>query len=147
MLHQALLATQLVMPIRSFETLISRLFQDNVGGSPWMPGVCHGLGPRDMSLEAKLCGHGAVAIPEIRIGGGIAVSPRQQCQQPQQPDVAYSQTLIGWRGGKPLDCGLGFGHVTLGPAIEQCLHQNTRRRKAPPQQLSLAGLDGRRWRG
>ena len=30
------------------------------------------------------------------------------------------------------------GYVTVGPAIEQRLHQTTRRRNAPQQQLSLA---------
>jgi hypothetical protein len=28
---------------------------------------------------------------------------------------------------------LGFGHVMVGPVIEQCLHQNTRRWNAPPR--------------
>ena len=32
---------------------------------------------------------------------------------------------------------LGFAYVTLGRTIEQCLHHNTRRWSAPPQQLSL----------
>ena len=49
-----------------------------------------------------------------------------------------SQTVIGWRGRQPLDRGFGFGHVTVGPAIQQCLHQNTRRRSAPHRQSSLA---------
>ena len=35
---------------------------------------------------------------------------------------------------------LGFDHVSVGAAIEQCLHQNTRRWNAPPQQLSLPEL-------
>jgi hypothetical protein len=37
----------------------------------------HCLGPRDMPLEAKRFRHVAVAIPEVAIAGGIAVSPRQ----------------------------------------------------------------------
>ena len=55
-----------------------------------------------------------------------------------------TRPVIGWRGRQPLDRGLGFGHVTLGPAVQQCLHQNTRRRNAPRQQLSLANqmVDG-----
>jgi hypothetical protein len=48
----------------------------------------HRLGPRDMSLEAKRSRHVAVAIPEVRISCGIAVSPRQESPQPQQPDLA-----------------------------------------------------------
>src|ERR1700722_9441997 len=98
----------------------------------------HGLGPVDMALELKRYRHVAVAIPEFGVSRGITVSPRQQSPQPQQPDVAYHQTLVGWRGRQPVDGGLGFGHVTVGPAVEQCLHQNTRRWNAPPQQLSLA---------
>jgi hypothetical protein len=50
-----------------------------------------------MSFETELFRHVAVAIPEIRVRG-IAVRPRQQCAQPQQPNLAYHQTLIGWRG-------------------------------------------------
>ncbi len=49
-----------------------------------------------------------------------------------------TSTVVGWRVRQPVDRGLGFGHVTLGPAIQQCLHQNTRRRNAPQQQSSLA---------
>jgi hypothetical protein len=65
---------------------------------PWSR---HRLGPSDMSFEAKRFRHVAVAIREVCISRGIAVSPRQESPQPQQPDVAYHQTLIGWRGGKP----------------------------------------------
>jgi hypothetical protein len=32
--------------------------------------------------------------------------------------------------------GFGFGHVIVGAAFEQCLHQNTRCWNAPRQQLS-----------
>ena len=38
----------------------------------------HGVGPGDVPLEAKRCRHVAVAISELRVGGGIAVSPRQE---------------------------------------------------------------------
>ena len=58
----------------------------------------HRLGPGDMSLEAKRFRHVAIAIPEVRVSRGIVASPCQQSPQPQQPDVAYHQTLIGWRG-------------------------------------------------
>ena len=36
----------------------------------------------------------------------------------------------------PLNGGHGFGHVTPGPALKQCLHQNTGRGNAPLQQVS-----------
>ncbi len=49
-----------------------------------------------------------------------------------------ARSVVGWRVRQPLDRGLGFGHVTVGAAIEQCLHQNTGRGNAPPQQPSLA---------
>jgi hypothetical protein len=62
----------------------------------------------------------------------------QQCAQPQQGDFSYSQAVVGWRVRQPGDRGLGFDHVTVGPAIEQCLHQNTGRWNAPRQQLSVA---------
>src|ERR1700749_2813677 len=103
-----------------------------------IPSSLHWVGPLDMSFEAKRSRRVAVAIPQVRVSGRIAVSPRQESLQPQQPDVAYHQTLIGWRSRQALDRGLGFGHVTVGPAVQQCLHQNTRRWNAPHQQLSLA---------
>ena len=40
---------------------------------------------------------------EERVSGGIAVSPRQQCSHPQQPNVAYHQTLR-WRNRGPPGC-------------------------------------------
>ena len=62
---------------------------------PWS---WHRFGPCDMPFEAKRFRHVAVAIPQVHVGRAIAVSARQQSPQPQQPDVAYHQTLIGWRG-------------------------------------------------
>jgi hypothetical protein len=50
-----------------------------------------------MALEAKRSRHVAVAIPEVCISRDITVSPRQQSPQPQQHDLSYHQTLIGWR--------------------------------------------------
>ena len=44
---------------------------------PTQPPSWHHLGPRDMPLEAKRSRHVAVAIPEVRVSPGIAVSPRQ----------------------------------------------------------------------
>jgi hypothetical protein len=37
-----------------------------------------------------------------------------------------------------LDRSLDFGHVTVGPAVQQRLHQNSGRTNAPPPQLSPA---------
>ena len=87
----------------------------SITGKPIPTSSWHRLGPSDMPLEAKRSRHVAVAIPEIRVRRGIAVSPRQESPQPQQPDLAYHQTLIGWRFRQPGDRGLGFGHVTVGP--------------------------------
>ncbi len=55
-----------------------------------------------------------------------------------------ARPVIGWRGGQPLDRGLGVSHIALGATVQQCLHQNTRRRNTPRQQLSLANqfVDG-----
>src|SRR6185312_14533051 len=96
------------------------------------------LGPLNMPFEAKRCRHVAVAIPQVRVSRGITVSPRQESAEPQQPDVAHHQTLIGRRGRQTVDRRLGFDHVTLSPAVEQYFHQSTRRWNAPLQQLSLA---------
>ena len=78
------------------------------------------------------CRHLAVAIPIVAVGVLVTTSPCQQCAQPQQPDFAYHQSLVAWRGRQSVDRGLGFGHVTVGTALQQCLHQNTGRRNAPP---------------
>src|SRR4051812_14835801 len=48
-----------------------------------------------MPLEAKRSRHGTIAIPIVAVGGVVTVRPGEQRSQPQQPDVAYSQTLIG----------------------------------------------------
>src|SRR5271157_3185415 len=74
-LHEALLASRLVTTIRSFANVV--LFQDKLGRPPDLPPSGHGLGPRDMSFVAKRFRHVAVAIPEVRVSRGIAVSPRQ----------------------------------------------------------------------
>jgi hypothetical protein len=49
-----------------------------------------------MPLEAKRFRHVAVAIPVFTIAGLVTVGTGQQRAQPQQPDVAYHQTLVGW---------------------------------------------------
>src|SRR4051812_35608385 len=54
--------------------------------------------------------------PIVAIGGLVPMGTGQQRVQPQQPDLADNQSVIGGRGGQPLDRGLGFGfgHVILG---------------------------------
>ena len=95
-----------------------------------------------MSLEAKRFRHVTVAIPVFAIAGVLTAGPRQQNSQPQQPDLAQHQTLIGGRSRQPFDRGLGFGQVifrvTVGAAVEQRLDQNTCRRNAPQQQPPVA---------
>jgi hypothetical protein len=51
-----------------------------------------------MTLVAERYRHVAVVIPVFAIAGIVTASPRQQSVQPQQPDLAYHQTLIGRRG-------------------------------------------------
>ena len=53
-----------------FETVVGRALES-------LSRLGHRLGPRDMPLEAKRSRHVAVAIPEVRVGRRIAVSPRQ----------------------------------------------------------------------
>src|SRR5277367_3034700 len=54
------------------------------------PSLWHRLGPRHVPLEAERCRHVAVAIPEVCVSRGIAVSPSQQSPQSQQPDVTQN---------------------------------------------------------
>jgi len=54
--------------------------------------------PSRNALKAKRFRHLAVAIPVFAIAGPVPVSPLQIGAQPQQPDLAYHQTLFGWRG-------------------------------------------------
>ena len=72
-------------------------FKTTWAAVPGCPASRHFRCPRDMPLEAKRFRHVAVAIPVFAIAGIVTVSPRQQSLQPQQPDLAYHQTLIGWR--------------------------------------------------
>ena len=91
---QSTMCLVILRPLSSNETPA----RGSTGGSHNAPPSWHRLGPLHVPLEAKLCGHRAVAIPIVAVGGLIAVGPRQQRAQPQQPDVAYHQTLVGWRG-------------------------------------------------
>jgi hypothetical protein len=100
-----------------------------------LPPSWHRLGPVHVPLEAKRCRHVAVAIPIVAIGDLIAFRPCQQRAQPQQPDVAQNQTLVGWRGRQPVDRGLGVNEVAVGTALQQRLHQNAGRRDAIPAVL------------
>jgi hypothetical protein len=60
--------------------------------------VMHRVGPSDMPFKLRRFRHVAVAIPIVAMGGLVAVSPRQQSPQPQQPNLTYHQTVIGGRG-------------------------------------------------
>src|ERR1700693_5028383 len=63
---------------------------------PALPPSWHRLGPRDMPLVAKRSRHVPVAIPEVRIGRGISMSPRQKSPQPAvtQRDMPLSEAPI-----------------------------------------------------
>src|SRR3954454_18270541 len=74
--------------------------------------------------------------PKVRISRGITPS-RAKGARAAAAKSLVSQTLIGWRGRYPLDRGLGFGHISVGAAVQQCLRQNTRRQNPPRQWLAL----------
>src|SRR5436309_957545 len=97
-----------------------------------------------MSLVIKGFRQPAVAIAEVGVSRGIALSACQQSEESQQPDVAQRQTVLGRRARQSLDDRLGLRDTIVGCAIEQGLDQNTRRRNAPRQQLALADqiIDG-----
>jgi hypothetical protein len=63
--------------IRSFETLVTRLFRGASGSHRPRPPSWHRLGPLHVPLEAKRSRHVAVAIPQLHITRGVAVSPRE----------------------------------------------------------------------
>jgi hypothetical protein len=48
----------------------------------------------DISLEVKRSRHVAVAIPIVAIAGIVTLSPRQKSTEPQQPDLAQSETIV-----------------------------------------------------
>ena len=54
----------------------------------------HCFSPFHVSLVAERCRHVAVAIPEVRISCGIAVSQRQKSVESQRPDFAYYPAVI-----------------------------------------------------
>ena len=83
------------------------------------PPSWHRLGPLHVPLEAQRCRHGTVAIPIVAIACLVAVRPRQQCPQPQQPDFTDNQPVVGSRVRQPVDRLLGFGQVALGAALQQ----------------------------
>ena len=66
-------------------------------GKPTRPGHST-LGPLHVPVEAKRCGHGAIAIAVVAIAGIVTLSPCQKSTESQQPDVADHETLIGWHG-------------------------------------------------
>jgi len=63
------------------------------------PPSCHRLDPLHVPLEAKRGRHRAVTLPIVAIGGVVAMGSCQQRPQPQQPDVADNQPVIGWHVG------------------------------------------------
>ena len=91
-------------PVRSFETLECRLelkvYFETVVGRTLESLSClgHGLGPVDVPFETKGFRGLSVLIPWFAIAGLVTVSPRQKSPQPQQPDLTYHQTVIGWHG-------------------------------------------------
>src|ERR1700722_11587635 len=117
---------------------------DGTQGPTDRPRLRQRLGPGDVSFEAKGFRHVAVAIPKAGVSPGVTASARQQSVQSQQPDVVHGETTVGRCIGQSLSRGFGFGHVTVGPPVEQCLHKDTRGWNAPGPQLSLAGqiIDG-----
>ncbi len=86
-----------------------------------------------MPLEAKRFRHVAVAIPEVRISRGIAVSPRQQSLQPQQPDLVQNKSGLGWHHCQPVDGRLRFLQVGGCASAQQGFYQNGDGRRATNQ--------------
>ena len=72
-----------------------------------------------MPLEAKRFRHVAVAIPELRIRLGIAVSPRQQSPQPQQRNLEQYESRVGRLRRQPVDRGLCLLEVGARAALQQ----------------------------
>ena len=63
------------------------------------PTLGHCLRPGDMSFETKRFREIAIATHQVPVSNIVAACPGQHRAQPQQPDIAYGQPLIGWRGG------------------------------------------------
>ena len=61
-------------------------------------------------------------VPKVAVAGVIAVSVGQQRAQAQQPNIKDDRP-VGRRGCQPGDRRLGFGHVAVVAAVQQCLHQ------------------------
>ena len=55
----------------------------------------------------------------------------------QQPDVAKSRAALARCHCYPVDRDFGLNYILVGAALEQCLHQSTRRRHAQRCQLPL----------
>ena len=104
---------------------------------PNRPLSWHRLGPRDMPLEAKRFRHVAVAIPQLRISRGIAVSPRQQSPQPQQQDVVQNKRIRCGRataGATRWRCVAALNNAPRPQipryGLSRCLKQDLRQRQA-----------------
>ena len=72
-----------VTPIQSFETLVSRLFHDNVGGPSWRPSVMASPQP-SVPLRAQL--------------GPLRIAPRGPLDS--RPEPAYAPPCDTWPAGR-----------------------------------------------
>ena len=79
----------------------------------------HRLGQGDMPLEAKPFRHVAVAIPELRIRRGVAVSPRHKSPQPQQRNLEQYESRVGRLRCQPVERGLRLLEVGARAALQQ----------------------------
>jgi hypothetical protein len=52
-----------------------------------------------MAFEAKRCGHGAIAVGEVAVGGIVAARTGQLRAHPQQLNVIEHEPGICWYGG------------------------------------------------
>ena len=103
------------------------------------------LGHVQVSFEAERFRHRAVAPHQVPgTAACVAACAGQQRPQPAaarcraSPDPSSAGAVR-----QPLDRGLGLGHVTVGPAIEEGLHQNSGRRSAARSAAVPRGTDGR----
>ncbi len=87
----------------------------------------HRLGPGDMPLEPQRFGHVAVAVPMVTISSVVAVCPRQQRAQPQQPDVTRRRTA-----GRPVPPPI----AALRPRLRRCPPRPRHRAMSPPEHRS-----------
>src|SRR5262249_38672375 len=82
------------------------------------------LGQGDMPLEAKRFRDVRIAIAELRVIRGVAVTPRQQCPQPQQRNLEQYESRVGRLRCQPIDRGLRLLDVGARAALQQRFHQD-----------------------